>query len=989
MKSQDVDNRITHLLAYLVTVIRASNAIDRTDINRIAQNLIVPIFSTVYEYKELRNLDTETGLNSPAIDLADDTARIAIQVTATNKLSKVNETLLQFLKEGMHHKYERLIVYVLTEKQRTYSQTSCDRVLNGKFNFDTRRDIRDYRNLLRDVQLLSMDQKRQVLEILDTTVGEPSQPSNSIEPGRPIDLLWSTISPSSALHKYRKHVTQSWHEAWLSVSDADAQSAPPPFIATQGLRILNKSKPHLNPRDAINSSYFRRVRDEDTTREKRSPRIATLLAENDLIIDFKVTTSETWPGISRASLVNRLVTQDPDRLRRVMLTTDAGLGKTTNMRWLQTAINESDTGCTAVLLNVADLPGPEDAPLDRVLAALVLRAPGGEVDIGRDQMSRFLLARRDAGEIILLIDALDQVDLSSAASFRRLQNLLRDPRWDNCPLILGSRPFALHRDWLDLFGSDYAPGWDIIQVEEFTPAEQRAYLGDERFNHIPQGAKEILGVPRVLYYLLMASEDEFQRIATASDVYWLATSRLLVDGLRARASEGLNPDAARLLLGAIAFEMSVERQNFDQVREDSITHFLRDVSRRCRAFDEECGLDWVQRTLRQVVSMNEFLACAILEAGFPRQVKWRNRSLQEFFAALWACKYASDSDLSRLARFQYTAGDDGAANYYWIWRFGVEMPSVGRTKACWLGLVSPLLERKRSKCSKSPRPTEMIYRAWVTLSNYLEPTDGAPECVEKARQLFNGFRNEISRIVSGGHGRRAMRVAEQLLASFVLVPPGGADSAIAFQMGSTAEEKGRGNSEPRHTHLIECPFSLNRYAVTAEQLELFDPQHIGRKDAGRWRPRYPAIHVTWYDAWVFCRWLGDSYRLPTEAEWEFACRAGTSTSYSFGDDAHWLRRFARCGVHADGTPNPVGCLRPNQWGLYDMHGNSWEWCADWYSQDPANERSRASGQTYRVARGGACNTSRYRLRSAERAFREPDDSGGAIGFRVLREEPTA
>ncbi len=97
------------------------------------------------------------------------------------------------------------------------------------------------------------------------------------------------------------------------------------------------------------------------------------------------------------------------------------------------------------------------------------------------------------------------------------------------------------------------------------------------------------------------------------------------------------------------------------------------------------------------------------------------------------------------------------------------------------------------------------------------------------------------------------------------------------------------------------------------------------------------VGISWDDARAYCEWLGEltgeHYRLPTEAQWEYACRAGTETRWSFGDEERDLDEHAWYSGNADGKLHPVASRRPNPWGLYDMHGNVWEWCADWYEED--------------------------------------------------------
>jgi formylglycine-generating enzyme required for sulfatase activity len=131
----------------------------------------------------------------------------------------------------------------------------------------------------------------------------------------------------------------------------------------------------------------------------------------------------------------------------------------------------------------------------------------------------------------------------------------------------------------------------------------------------------------------------------------------------------------------------------------------------------------------------------------------------------------------------------------------------------------------------------------------------------------------------------------------------------------------------------------------------------------------------------------DGYRLLTEAEWEYACRAGTITRWSFGDEESRLSEFAWFGENAKGQPQPVAQKKPNPWGLYDMHGNVWEWVTDWHGDYPQNSQSDPTGPetgSNRVLRGGSVNFEPGKLRSAFRNWSQPEDRGKGVGFRCAR-----
>ena len=210
-----------------------------------------------------------------------------------------------------------------------------------------------------------------------------------------------------------------------------------------------------------------------------------------------------------------------------------------------------------------------------------------------------------------------------------------------------------------------------------------------------------------------------------------------------------------------------------------------------------------------------------------------------------------------------------------------------------------------------------------------------------------------------------------------------------------------GEGDDAHEVTLTVPFKMGVHEVTQAQYE----QVMGSNPSRYKGSDHPVEEVSWDDAVEFCRRLsalpaeksaGNVYRLPTEAEWEYACRAGTTTKYSFGDDESELGDYAWYGVNSDNT-HPVGGKLPNAWGLYDMHGNVWEWCQDWYDDYPSgavtDPTGPASGSS-RVYRGGGWESTAADCRSGVRdgfprrskpGFSPPRikvDGIYGVGFRV-------
>ncbi|MBS0209162.1 MAG: formylglycine-generating enzyme family protein [Planctomycetes bacterium] len=299
--------------------------------------------------------------------------------------------------------------------------------------------------------------------------------------------------------------------------------------------------------------------------------------------------------------------------------------------------------------------------------------------------------------------------------------------------------------------------------------------------------------------------------------------------------------------------------------------------------------------------------------------------------------------------------------------------------------------------------------------------------------------------------------------TLALVPPGEFMMGLEEPIGDAAAkfpyeaESRLQNESPRHRVRITKGFYLGQHEVTIGQFMTFlresgyqlEADRDGRADWGYvgakfvkgtnyrpWSPGWPmtndhpAVYVSWNDAVAFCNWLGGKegikYRLPTEAEWEYACRADSNTRYSFGDDPEqgvrygnlasqdclqisthlYINNFSAHGdKHRTKIPMPllhsrdgyawtapVGKFRPNAFGIHDMHGNAREWCSDWYSStyygtSPVDDPQGPPTGTSKVSRGGGFISPPFEARSAARIATEPDQRSFSRGFRVVQ-EPT-
>jgi formylglycine-generating enzyme required for sulfatase activity len=226
----------------------------------------------------------------------------------------------------------------------------------------------------------------------------------------------------------------------------------------------------------------------------------------------------------------------------------------------------------------------------------------------------------------------------------------------------------------------------------------------------------------------------------------------------------------------------------------------------------------------------------------------------------------------------------------------------------------------------------------------------------------------------------------------VLIPKG------TLMMGSPIEEEGRENDEYQHEVTISKDYYLGVYEVTQSQYERVigkNPSFFQGDKVGGQNGALPVERVSWEDSVEFCKRLsefpeekksGRVYRLPTEAEWEHACRAGSKTAFSFDDEPGLLPEYGWFSRNTSDRTHTVGLLEPNAWGLYDMHGNLWEWCSDWYGEYPKEAISDPSGPiqgSARVIRGGGWYSVAANCRSARRLGRNPEDrSNRDYGFRI-------
>jgi formylglycine-generating enzyme required for sulfatase activity len=306
-------------------------------------------------------------------------------------------------------------------------------------------------------------------------------------------------------------------------------------------------------------------------------------------------------------------------------------------------------------------------------------------------------------------------------------------------------------------------------------------------------------------------------------------------------------------------------------------------------------------------------------------------------------------------------------------------------------LLKPRLQRRRTEKARASQALQQKQ----DFQEVIRPLAERARALPMLKEVFPAYLAPLAGLAAGSKNMQdtQLSVSEQeglpievvnsIGIVFRLVPAG------TGLIGSPASEIGRGNIEMQHVMIFPQHFYMGKYEVTQAQWRLVmgeknNPSHyIG--------DNRPVEEVSWYDALRFCNALCEkenlplgSYRLPTESEWEYACRAGTTSAYCFGDDPKKLGHWADyADNNYQGTRN-VGQRRPNALGLYDMHGNVWEWCLNKYANYPGDETPEAEYHQWPTLRGGNWHVEASECRSANRCRLPGASVGNMLGFRIIR-----
>ncbi|MEY3220298.1 MAG: hypothetical protein RIT27_1655 [Pseudomonadota bacterium] len=244
-----------------------------------------------------------------------------------------------------------------------------------------------------------------------------------------------------------------------------------------------------------------------------------------------------------------------------------------------------------------------------------------------------------------------------------------------------------------------------------------------------------------------------------------------------------------------------------------------------------------------------------------------------------------------------------------------------------------------------------------------------------------GLKTQTLKIPKAGEEFRDQLKSGGQAPPMIILPKG------SFKMGSNDYD----NEKPIHEVKIDRQFAIGKYPVTFEEYDLYCERTGQSKpsDSNWGRGKRPVTNVSWHDALKYCEWLSKEtdkqYRLPSESEWEYACRANNQGKWCFGDNENELKDYAWYSANSSSQTHPVGEKKPNKFGLFDMHGNVWEWtCSDYesYSKNKHLECS-SNNSANKSLRGGSWGINAFYCRSANRSYSSPDNRNNNNGFRVV------
>ena len=712
---------------------------------------------------------------------------------------------------------------------------------------------------------------------------------------------------------------------------------------------------------------------------------------------------------------------------------DPGAGKTTLLRHLAAELaRETPSRWVPVFESLPRLMREPQWLLDRFERQM--RRAGQP----SDGLAAVLDRAGQEGRLLVLLDGLDEVPRDDRDDAEALLRQVSS-RWPDTPILVTSRPIGFRRPGADFHELELLP-FDDERRRDFLarwfgrvankPDHRRAAKAAKGLD-ADASLRELASNPLYLTLMALLIEQGTSPAANRTQLYDQVFD-LLLDGKHRQPSRPIDAKlGVRQVLRHLAFEMTRANLDAEPVEQIEARLYKQELAKLREPL--ECVPRWR-------LSLRPFLTDLAEQTGILGEhdgpsTEWRfwHRTFREALAAEeLARRYETGGQEEILAHAREIAGDESRwAEPYALLTGQIDAPdalvkALVKENAA-LGLralatAQTLADETIVEVLELSDSWEERSKVFLSLPDKLDDPLRTLALVDRLRQRTRNGNDlfHLDLVVSAVTERwpDAARQVDELRARFydhIPAPPAELFETVEtkdgqvplwcpipkgrFLMGSPDDEEGRYDFEgPQHEVVVASAFQLAAVPVTQAQYRVFDPDHTSFFDGDQ----RPVERVTWYQAMAFCRWLAShaatkGARLPMEEEWEYACRAGTISRFWSGDAESDLEQVGWFGEGPSGTTHPVGGKLANPWGLYDVHGNVYEWTlspwTDDYSEqakeddrtvDPASfAADLAEPRDHRVIRGGSYWSDPRNVRSAYRSLRDPWIVDLDLGFRVL------
>ena len=701
--------------------------------------------------------------------------------------------------------------------------------------------------------------------------------------------------------------------------------------------------------------------------------------------DYPDPDSDSWQNVAECDREEFLASE-----KRLCVAAPSGFGKTTTAEWIVNLRHQRDRTSLCLQIPANKLPADVDRLLgdegDTKECALVQSLCNTEQtnDCDRRQARRAITRTIKLGKFTLVVDGFDQISGDEDCRREKLAALaefLR--RYPKCSCVVTGRDYDVTVDLPEL--EEESEPWQLAYLLPFTEEESARFVGPDVFARLKHLDVTLLSNPRALNAIMDHSSRRPEELQSQADVYWAASRHVLEKSLVSRSS--LTLDRIVYLLALLAFE--TDRQRFRAtVEPEDFERFLRCALRFHGEGDE------LKRDIKEFAKLNVAIGHAIIANRDMDRLVWENATIQEFYSAVWLTRFARREDRSavRQALRSRRQWERWAA----IFCMASEMPQH-----------DPLVCRSRKYLhamsiayggnGEYSRLSEVVYRSWprmLELYYYGPKRKRSRRLTDEQRdQLTARLQSEVRAAFERGDSPirppaakrrfKPRQAARYILTEFLSAFLRGTEHSPALAELDkdgfhTVFEASPDRNSPEYLDMAKTP-------LTNEVYRHFDPQHFSRFDEYHdFSPadKCPVVNVTWYDAWCAAIWF--HAQLPTEQQWDLACMgrpdaAVDEHTYGFGMDSAslpnygWYRESGRRHAHEVATRQPCN-------GLYDMHGNVWEWTGSWSLEILVHAQPRGT----RVRKGGSYRSSAAQCATGSRRHNSPSTSCSAGGFRLCR-----